>query len=154
MKVFLLPSLLHKVCLFTSRLIAFNLTFALLKPSKENKGVRRDSNIKESEKAILWREASAGRDGEDIISVYWSWLLEQRDKTYITLNADNCTAQNKHSCLLFTVNSNFISARAIQMKFLEGIHSYRRIRRITCVKRLFTINPLPIFSTSTKKFQT
>lgn len=129
MKVFLLPSLPHKICMFTSRLISFNLTFALLKPSKENaKEARRDSNVGASEKAILWHEACAGRDGEDIVSAYWSWLLEQRDKRYITLYADNCTAQNKQwalfTCLLFAVNSDFITARAIQMKFLESGHTF------------------------------
>jgi hypothetical protein len=128
MKVVVLPSLPHKICLFTSRLIAFNMTFALLKPEKKATTKRDRSAESGAQVAILWHEALAGRDGCDIVSVYWKWLLLQRDCLRLTIYADNCGAQNKqwalYTMLVYAVNSDLIKAKKITFKYLESGHTF------------------------------
>ena len=123
MKVFVLPVLPFKECVFTSRLVAFNLTFALLNGKKKG-----DHNVNDAQRSISWHEETAGRNGDDIVSVYWKWLCLQRDRKKITIFADNCPAQNKQwklfSCLLFAVNSQHIQATEIVLKFLEKGHTF------------------------------
>ena len=123
MKVFVLPVLPFKECLFTSRLVAYNLTFALLKGKDPA-----NRAVDDAQKSLLWHEETSGRNGEDIVSAYWKWLCLQRDRKKITLFVDNCPAQNKQwklfSCLLFAVNSRHIQANEISLKFLEKGHTF------------------------------
>ena len=88
MKVSLLPILPHKAVIFTPRLITFNETFAPL----VRKGAQRGQ---ENPLAILWHEAVAGRDAEDVAATFWEFLKQNNDKKDITIYADNCAGQQK-----------------------------------------------------------
>ena len=72
-----------KAAIFTPRLIVFNETFAPL----VKKGARSE---KEKPLAVLWHEAVAGRDAEDVAATFWRYLVEHRDKKVVTIYADNC----------------------------------------------------------------
>ena len=120
-KISLIPILPHKVAVFTPRLIAFNETFAPL----EKQGEKRANRQKPL--ALLWHEATAGRDTEDTAANYWAFLRQHRGKNKVTLFVDNCSAQNK-SWVLITVLLTFVQQAAnvtnvITLKFLEPGHT-------------------------------
>jgi len=74
-----------KTAAFTSRLVAFNETFALM--GKHAKGKRKHI-------AVAWHEATAGRKAEEIAAAYAKALkYERRSKQYI--NTGSITAQLK-----------------------------------------------------------
>jgi hypothetical protein len=133
MKVCVIPVMPFKVCVFTSRLVAFNLTFAELKPDNktdapDNKTDKKKDTRTNPTLAVLWHEALSGRDGEDIVSAYWSWLMEHRDATDITLYCDNCGAQNKqwalYTAFLFAVNCIVLKVNTITITYLEPGHTF------------------------------
>ena len=103
MKVSLLPILPHKAAIFTPRLIVFNETFAPL----VKKGARSE---KEKPLAVLWHEAVAGRDAEDVAATFWRYLVEHRDKKVVTIYADNCAGQQK-SWVFATVILTYVQQR-------------------------------------------
>ena len=89
-KVILLPRIPgYKTCLFTSRLIAFNQTFAPIgRRGKEH-------NLKPV--GVLWHESIAGRKDENIASAYkriFSYMKFRDYKNWV-IWADNCGGQNK-----------------------------------------------------------
>ena len=89
-KVILLPRLPgYKVCLFTSRLITFNMTSAPL----GKKGVHHEFNPV----GILWHEEIAGRKDENISSAFYKIIQHHqfRDSSDWVLWTDNCGGQNK-----------------------------------------------------------
>ena len=119
MKVSLLPVLPHKVALFTPRLIVFNETFAPL----VSKGARSE----EKPLAVLWHEAVAGRDADDVAATFWRYLLEHRDKKVITIYADNCAGQQKSwvfaTAMLTYVQQCDNATEKITIKYLETGHT-------------------------------
>jgi hypothetical protein len=124
MKVMVLPILPEKEAIFTPRLVVYNETFAVLIPKPELE-IERDSK---RTVAVLWHEAIAGRDGPDIASTYFTFLMRNRHFQNVTIYADNCFAQNKQwalfSMLLRVVNCDLIAAKKISLKFLEAGHTY------------------------------
>ena len=120
MKVSLLPVLPYKAAIFTPRLIVFNETFALL----VKKGAR---SGKEKPLAVLWHEAIAGSDAEDVAATFWRYLRQHRDKRLITIYADNCAGQQK-SWIFATVMLTYIqqcdnATEEITVKYLETGHT-------------------------------
>lgn len=91
-KVIMLPRIdMFKEVIFTPRIIVFNQSFVPLGSlTQKNKAV-----------TILWHECISGLKKEDIISAYNGFLTSYaRDKKYVCLWADNCSAQNKNWCFL------------------------------------------------------
>ena len=105
-----------KTCAFTGRIIAFNETFAEL--GKANNNV-----------VVVWNESVSGRSAPDICSAFWNFLTTKvRDKKEIILWCDNCTSQNKNwtlfTVLVSAVNSEFIAAESIELKYLVSGHTF------------------------------
>ena len=120
MKVSLIPIMPHKSAIFTPRLVVFNETFAPLLKVKRPSGAAMPT-------AVLWHEATAGRDASDIAAAYWRFLLQHRDKKHIIIYADNCSAQNK-SWVFVTMLVTYVQqaenvTRDITMKYLEPGHT-------------------------------
>ena len=122
-KIILLPRLPgYKVCLFTSRLITFNMTFAPL----GKKGVHHEFNPV----GILWHEEIAGRKDENISSAFYKIIQHHqfRDSSDWVLWTDNCGGQNK-CWTLFTmfvslVNRSDNDIQSITIKYLTVGHSF------------------------------
>ena len=119
MKVSLIPVLPHKVAVFTPRLVVFNETFSPL--------VKTGSKASPKALAILWHEATAGRDASDIAATYWKFLSKHREKKHITIYADNCSAQQKSwlfaTSLVTYVQQPDNSTESITVKYLESGHT-------------------------------
>ena len=120
MKVSLVPVLPHKAAVFTPRLIVFNETFAPL----VQKGAR---SQKEKPLGVLWHEALAGRDADDVAATFWRYLMEHRDKKVVTIYADNCAGQQK-SWVFATVIMTYVqqcnnATEKITIKYLETGHT-------------------------------
>ena len=122
MKVSLIPILPHKAAFFTPRIIVFNETFSpLMKKGSGSKG-NRDKPV-----AVLWHEAIAGRDAEDVAAAFWRYLSHNRDKRIVTLYVDNCSAQQK-SWVFATVMITFVqqpdnATEKVTIKYLESGHT-------------------------------
>ena len=89
-KVILLPRLPgYKRSIFTSRLIAFNMTFAPI-------GLRGKGHASTAFD-VLWHEAISRRNGENITSAYIKMFshVRCRDNHNWVIWADNCGGQNK-----------------------------------------------------------
>lgn len=119
MRVTMLPVLPHKQCFFTRRLVCFNETFSVLK----GKG----KNDTKGSIAILWHEAIAARDAQDVASCYWTFFTANRDKRLITIFCDNCAAQNKCyvilTAILSAVNRTDTKTTRITLKYLTKGHT-------------------------------
>ena len=120
MKIALIPILPHKAAVFTPRLVVFNETFAPL----VKKGSRGDGK---KPLAVLWHEAVAGKDAEDVAAAFWYFLQQNRDKKRIVIYADNCSAQQK-SWLFVTVLITYLqhasnATEKIIVKYLETGHT-------------------------------
>ena len=119
-KVMMLPRLPGcKTAAFTSRVVAFNETFALM---------GKHSKVKRRHIAVAWHEAIAGRKAEEIAAAYAKALKYDRSSKHIIYWLDNCAAQNKNWCL-FTllvcmVNSQNIEADDIVLKYFETGHTF------------------------------
>lgn len=122
-KVILLPRLPgYKKCLFTSRLIAFNMTFAPI-------GKRgRSHDLKPV--GVLWHEEISGRKDENISSAFnrvFSFA-KFRDFSNWVLWADNCGGQNKcwtlFTMLATIINSPENSLNSITIKYLCAGHTF------------------------------
>ena len=74
----------YKKCIFTSRLITFNMTFAPI-------GVQGKCNSSKAQ-GILWHEAICGRRDEDIASAYFKMFSSPlyRDYKNWVIWVDNC----------------------------------------------------------------
>ena len=78
----------HKAAPFTPRLVVFNETFTpLVKKGSRGYGKK--------PLAVLWYEAEAGRDAENVTAAFWHYLQQNRNKKRIIIYADNCSAQQK-----------------------------------------------------------
>lgn len=108
-----------KTVMFTRRIIAFNESFVPLGSQK---------NITDNATAVIWHEAIAGRNKEDIISAFHAFFISKRDKKKIVLWLDNCAAQNKNWTLItfivYMVNSDEITAEEIELNYLETGHTF------------------------------
>jgi len=116
-KVLLLPHMQEfKAAIFTPRLVTFNETFAPLGgPTSDNPNV-----------AVLWHEATSGRNAGDLASAFWNFFINTNSNKPLILWLDNCSAQNKNwilfSMLIRAVNHfNF---PAITLKFFEPGYTF------------------------------
>jgi hypothetical protein len=117
-KVLLLPYLHDlKSCVFTSRLVVFNETFA-----------RMGNHCTGKHLLAVWDESIAGRKKEDIASAYHSMVEKQRDITKMIFWLDNCSAQNKnwtlYSMFLKVVNNSNSQQHEITLKYLVPGHTH------------------------------
>jgi hypothetical protein len=117
-KVMLLPDMPKvKDSFFLSRLVAFNLTFAPL---------QKMSNI--NSVCVLWHEAWAGRDANNIVDAFITFLENQRDLQHLIIWCDNCTSQNKnwilYTALVIVVNSGLYNLESITLKYLTKGHTH------------------------------
>ena len=96
----------YKESIFTSRLIAFNLSFVPLGKTKSNKCSNK------SAVAVCWHEGIMGRKDEDICSGYLKFLTSSlcRDAKHVKIWCDNCGGQNK-CWTLYTVLVNIVKNR-------------------------------------------
>ena len=110
-----------KTAAFTSRVVAFNETFALM-----------GKRCKASKKHLVltWHEAIAGRKAEEIAAAYLRALKYDRNVKHIIYWLDNCAAQNKNWCLLMLltslVNSSEVEADDVILmtKYFETGHTF------------------------------
>ncbi|CAG9773648.1 unnamed protein product [Ceutorhynchus assimilis] len=118
-KVIMLPRCeMFKSVIFTGRLVAYNESFVPV--GSKNKNLRPT--------ATIWHEAIRGRKKEDIISTFYKFFLEHRDRIKIVLWLDNCTAQNKNwaflTFLVYIVNSLNVVATEIVINYFEPGHTF------------------------------
>ena len=113
-KVILLPKLTTKETVFTSRVICYNETFARLSSG--------------TDLCVLWHEAIAGRNAEQVASAYIK-AVKLSGKKHIIFWVDNCTAQNKNwtlfTALLMCVNQPD-GPESLTIRFLETGHTHMR----------------------------
>ena len=120
-KVVLLPRMpSYKKCIFTTRLITFNMTFAPI----GDFGVHH--NIKAL--GLLWHEEIMGRKDEDITSAYWKMFFSRqfRDILRFVIWADNCGGQNK-CWTLFTMLVLVVTITHVEqvtLKYFTVGHSF------------------------------
>ena len=117
-KVLLLPYLHDlKVCMFTSRLVTFNETFARMGKDKTKNNT-----------LVVWNESVAGRKKEDIASAFAYVVEKNRDVAKFIFWLDNCASQNKNWSLytMFTklVNSTRGTPSEIVVKYLVAGHTH------------------------------
>lgn len=119
-KVIMLPRLEQfKLVSFTPRLTMYNECFVPLKilSNGQNKII-----------SAVWHESVIGRCSEQIISTYYQFFLECRDKPHVALWADNCSSQNKNWCLLsfliYLINSGELETQIIDIHFFEVGHTF------------------------------
>ena len=122
-KVILLPRLPgYKTCLFTSRLITFNMTFAPI--GKKGK------SHSHKPVGVLWHEAIAGRKDENITSTFRKIFTypTYRDYKNWVFWADNCGGQNKcwtlFSMLVGAVHSVALGCDTVTIKYLTVGHTF------------------------------
>jgi len=104
-KIMLIPRMPgYKTAAFTSRVVAFYETFALMgKCCKANK----------EHLVVAWHEAIAGRKAEELASAHLRALKYDRNVKHIIYWLDNCAAQNKNWCL-FTLLSSLVNSSDIE----------------------------------------
>lgn len=117
-KVMLLPDMPKvKDSFFLSRLVAFNLTFA---------PVQKMTNVKST--CVLWHEAWAGRDANNIVDAFTAFLENHRDLLHLIIWCDNCTSQNKnwilYTALVTLVNCGLYNIESITLKYLTKGHTH------------------------------
>lgn len=95
----MLPSLPHKVCMFTRRLVIYNETSSILQPIK----LRRNEQQKKRRVAALWHEGIAERKAADLTSCYVALLKSNRDIEEFAIFCDNYAPQNKSWVVLFVL---------------------------------------------------
>jgi hypothetical protein len=116
-KVCVLPRMEQfKDAIFTPRLVTFNETFAPLGGATEN-----NPNV-----AVLWHEATCGRNAPDIASTYWNFFIQVNCFIPIILWLDNCSAQNKNWTLfsMLVQAVQFFNFESITLKFFEPGHTF------------------------------
>lgn len=121
-KVIMLPRLeMFKKAIFSSRLSAYNDTFAPL-------GGYQDNLQSSKVVAVLWHEGISGRCKEDITSAFYKFFIHKRDVKEHVMWLDNCSSQNKNwalfSFLVYLINSNVIEATKIQFNYFEPGHTF------------------------------
>jgi len=119
-KVIIIPRMPGcKTAAFTSRMVAFNETFALM---------GKQSKSKKKHLAVTWHKAIAKRKAEEIASAYLKALKYDRKVKHVIYWLDNCAAQNKNwslfTLLACLVNSSDIEADDIVLKYFETGHTF------------------------------
>ena len=124
-KVVMLPFMMGvKSCIFTKRLIAYHLTFAPL----SGKGY-----AKERTTGVIWHQELSGRNDEDLVSAYISFLncSKYRDLKNILFWADNCSAQNKnltlYTALVYHMCNPSVTLSSITIKYFEPGHTFMAV---------------------------
>ena len=80
--------------------------------------------------AVVWDEATAGRDAGEIASCFWHFCLKMRDAKNITIYVHKCAAQNKNWLLFCTlgllriVNDENFACESIELKYLVAGHTF------------------------------
>ena len=128
-----------KKVFFLSRLVCFNETFASLCGGLDY--------------CMLWHEAIAGRNADDVTSSFIT-LLQKLSSSYqdIIIWADNCAAQNKN-WTLFTALVQLVNAdgpHRVTVKYLERGHTFMRCdsihgqisKRLQRAKNVYTFDDL------------
>lgn len=121
-KVIMLPRLdMYKQAIFTTRLSAYNDTFAPLGGIENNPSTSKPV-------AILWHEGVSGRCKEDIISCFYKFFVLKRDLEECVMWLDNCSSQNKNwalfSFLVYIINSDLVKIQKIQFNYFEPGHTF------------------------------
>lgn len=117
-KVIMLPRIdMFKRVFFTRRISVYNESFVPLGSQKKHFPL-----------AVLWHEGIAGREQEEIISAFHTFLKSNRDVHQIVIWEDNCTSQNKNwafiTSLIFLINSPEFGTENVHLKYFEPGHSY------------------------------
>ena len=123
-----LPIIPFKEAIFTPRLMCYNETFSTLMPSDKASRSARRLLQRQTSTCVLWHEALAGRDAEEVAAAYVLYLTTVcRDFRTVTIWADNCAGQNKCwallSALLKVVHSAKTSIERITIKYFETGHT-------------------------------
>ena len=119
-KVIMLPRMPGiKKAIFTKRLTTFHMTFAPLG------GRGRDGKPI----GIIWNESISGRHDEDVTSTYIKYITDcMRNRTQVTIWADNCSAQNKNwtlfTALVQLVNDESKICEKVTIKYFEPGHTW------------------------------
>jgi hypothetical protein len=102
-------------CIFTSRLVVFNETFAI------------GSQTRKSHYLALWNESISGRTRADIASAFHKLILTETDCPNFIFWLDNCSSQNEnwvlYSLLLALVNKTDGQESVILLYPVPG-HTY------------------------------
>jgi len=119
-KVLLLPRMPDlKTCIFTSRLVVFNETFAMM-------GSTDPGNSKVHYLAV-WNESISGRNRSDIASAFHKVIKKERDRSHFVFWLDNCSSQNKnwllYSMMLLLVNEED-GPQDITLRYLVPGHTH------------------------------
>jgi len=119
-KVLLLPRMPDlKTCIFTSRLVVFNETFAMM-------GSMLPGNSKVHYLAV-WNESISGRNRSDIASAFHKIIKKERDRSHFVFWLDNCSSQNKnwllYSMMLLLVNETD-GPQDITLRYLVPGHTH------------------------------
>ena len=116
-KVLLLPRMPDlKSCIFTSRLVVFNETFAMM-----------GSQSKKVHYLAIWDESISGRNRCDIASAFNKVLQKERDRQHFIFWLDNCSAQNKNWVLysvLITLINRPEGPQSITLRYLVPGHTH------------------------------
>ena len=116
-KVLLLPRMQDlKSCIFTSRLVVFNETFAMM-----------GSQSKKVHYLAVWDESISGRNRCDIASAFHKVLQKERDRQDFIFWLDNCSAQNKNWVLysvLMTLINKPVGLQSITLRYLVPGHTH------------------------------
>lgn len=117
-KIIMLPRVeTFKKVLFTKRLVAYHESFV---PTGDKPSAKPF--------AVVWHEAIAGRNKEDLISTFYAFLKHNRDFKHIIIWLDNCSSQNKNWCLytflVQIINSNEISCETVEINYFEAGHTF------------------------------
>ena len=91
--VLLLPRMPDlKSCIFSSRLVVFNETLAMM-----------GSQSKKVHYLALWNESIIGRSQCDVASAFYRIFQKERDSLEFIFRLDNCSAQNKNWVLYLSL---------------------------------------------------
>ena len=118
-KIMLLPRMPdYKKCIFTSRLVVFNETFASV--------VSAHAADKTKHYLALWNESISGRCSADITSAFHKIIALERDRSHFVFWLDNCSSQNKNwfffsmLVVLVMVNQSYGPQTIILRYFVPG----------------------------------
>nr|XP_022902562.1 uncharacterized protein LOC111415230 isoform X2 [Onthophagus taurus] len=110
---------MEKEVIFIPRLISFNESFVPVgQYTKSTKPL-----------AVVWHEAIRGRKKEDLISIFYAFLLRNRDVSNITIWLDNSAAQNKNwalfcFCIYAVNNCSELALKTLEIKYFQSGHTF------------------------------
>ncbi|CAG9763025.1 unnamed protein product [Ceutorhynchus assimilis] len=120
-KVIMLPRCdMFKEVIFIPRIIVFNETFVPVG--------KKTSGPENYPYAFVWHEAISGRSKDDLVSIFYNFLLCLRDAKHITVWLDNCAAQNKNwslfSFFVYIINSSLLNLQTLDIKYFQSGHTF------------------------------